>query len=125
MIFNFLLGLSLALVSLVIIAFVVFGVSQFINYIKEKRDTKKKHKVAFADTRMIADDYLKNKANDSKEISMEDLERICNEASYVSAIVDEEGNIDEFEGIKVKETDSQVKKLIKEKEGMIIFEEND
>lgn len=116
----FLMGL-LAIVGVITVAVVVVISGRWlINYVKNKLKNREKHKVAFADVREIVDDYIRNKVNNSEEISMEDLEKMCEETPYVAAVIDEEGEISEYEGFKSSKCSEKLKDTMKQEKGMII-----
>ena len=118
----FLIGLAAVLAVVAIVTIVLMCGKWLKGYIEKKLKQKEKHKVAFADTREVVDDYLKNKAEESDEISMDDLERMCDETPFVSAYVDEEGNVTDYEGIMAEEVDANFKARMKQQEGMLVFE---
>lgn len=118
----FLTGLLIVLAVVTIIKVLVMCGKWLKGYIENKLKQREKHKVAFADTREVVDDYLKKQAEQSEEISMDDLERMCNETPFVSAYVDEEGNVTDYEGIKADEVNANFKARMKQQEGMLVFE---
>ena len=86
-----------------------------LTYVIEKLKNREKHKVAFADTREIVDEYIAQKVDAADEISMDDLEKMCAKTPYVAAIVDDEtGEITDYEGIKAEETDANFKAGMKQ-----------
>lgn len=118
----FLMGLVAVLAVVAIVTVAIMCGKWLKEYIENRLKQKEKHKVAFADTREVVDDYLKNKAEESDEISMDDLERMCDETPFVSAYVDEAGNVTDYEGIKAEEVDANFKARMKQQEGMLVFE---
>ncbi len=119
----FLLGLLAVLAVVAVITILVLGIKWLVDFVKKKLKDREKHKVAFADTREIVDDYIKNKAENSEEISMDDLERMCEETPYVAANIDNEtGEITDYEGVKAEQIEAGLKQKLEEKEGMLIFE---
>lgn len=118
----FLLGLLAAVVTIAVIAVLVMGVKWLKKYVVEKLKNREKHKVAFADTREIVDEYIAQKVDAADEISMDDLEKMCAKTPYVAAIVDDEtGDITDYEGIKAEETDANFKARMKQQKGMVII----
>lgn len=118
----FLAGL-LAIVGTIVITVVSVICGAWLkSFVVKKLRNRENHKVIFADTREVVDDYIKTKAANSSEISMEDLERMCEDAPYVAAVVDEYGEINEYEGIKSSEYNANFKQRMKQKNGMIILE---
>ena len=122
MLIAFLKGLLIVLAAVVIITIAVMCGKWVKGYIENLLKRKEKHKVAFADTREVVDDYLKKNAEQADEISMDDLERMCDETPFVSAYVDEEGNVTDYEGIKPEEVNANFKARMKQQEGMLVFE---
>lgn len=123
MLTGFLIGLLIAIPTITIIIDIVLMCGKWLKgYIENKLKQKPKHKVAFADTREVLDDYLKNKVKKSDKISMDDLERMCDKIPFVSAYVDEDGNVTDYEGIKNKDVDVNFKARMKQQKGMLIFE---
>ncbi len=116
----FLLGLLAVVTTIVVTAIQILGGKWLINWAKEKIKNRNKHKVVFADTREVVDDYLKNKADNSDEISMEELERMCDESPYVGAVVDENGEISEYEGFKASKINENFSARMKQQKGMVI-----
>ena len=120
MLLAFLLGLVFVAATITIIAIVLLTIKWVKNYISDRMKSHDAHKVVFAETREVVDEYLKNKSSQEEEISMDDLENLCDRVPFVSADIDEEGNISDFEGIKPKEVDEQLKYRMKQQKGMII-----
>ncbi|MCR5701151.1 MAG: hypothetical protein K6G76_03280 [Lachnospiraceae bacterium] len=116
----FLIGLLAAIETMVIITVALMGGKWLKEYVAKKLKNKKNQKVAFADTREVVDDYLKNKADASDELSMEELERMCEKTPYVSALVDENGEIGEYEGIYAEGCNENFEVRIKQQKGMIV-----
>jgi len=51
---------------------------------------------------------------------MEELERMCDESPYVGAVVDENGEISEYEGFKASEINENFSARMKQQKGMVI-----
>lgn len=117
----FLIGL-LAVAAITIIAVAVICGKWLKDYVAKKLKNRDKHKVAFADTREVVDDYIKSKAADFEVVSMDDLERVCEETPYVAAVVDEDGEISEYEGFTTSEYNENFKARMKQQKGMVILE---
>lgn len=117
----FLIGL-LAVAAITIIAVAVICGKWLKDYVAKKLKNRDKHKVAFADTREVVDDYIKSKAADFEAVSMDDLERVCEETPYVAAVVDEDGEISEYEGFTTSEYNENFKARMKQQKGMVILE---
>jgi len=116
----FLRGLLAVVATIVITVILMLGGKWLVNWAKEKIKNRNKHKAVFADTREVVDDYLKNKTDNSDDISMEELERMCDESPYVGAVVDENGEISEYEGFKASEINENFSARMKQQKGMVI-----
>lgn len=117
----FLIGLAVALVAAIIVLAIKLVSGKWLHeLISDKLKNKKKHKVAFADTKEVVDEYMKKKVDNSEEISMDELERMCEETPFVSAMVDEDGNITDYEGYKAEQYDKNFKARMKQQKGMIV-----
>jgi len=116
----FLRGLLAVVATIVITVILMLGGKWLVNWAKEKIKNRNKHKAVFADTREVVDDYLKNKTDNSDEISMEELERMCDESPYVGAVVDENGEISEYEGFKASEINENFSVRVEQQKGMVI-----
>lgn len=118
----FLIGLLAVVATIAIISVAVICGKWLKEYVAKKLKNREKHKVAFADTREVVDDYIKSKAANSEEVSMDDLERMCEETPYVAAVVDEDGEISEYEGFKSSEYNENFKARMKQQKGMVVLE---
>lgn len=118
----FLIGLLAVVKVIKIIVVAIICGTWLKDYVARKLKNRDKHKVAFADTREVVDDYIKSKAADSEEVSMDDLERMCEETPYVAAVVDEDGEISEYEGFISSKYNENFKARMKQQKGMIILE---
>lgn len=122
MITAFLIGLLVGLATFVVTFILNITALWLVEFVKKKLRTRKNHKVAFADTREVVDDYIKNEVDGAKEISMEDLEKLCEESPYVAAVVDENGDIGEYEGFKTDKINENFSANIRKQHGMIIVD---
>lgn len=121
MLIAFLIGLAVALVAAIVVLAIKLVSGKWLHeLIADKLKNKKNHKVAFADTKEVVDEYMKNKVDDSEEISMDELERMCEETPFVSAMVDEDGNITDYEGYKAEQYDKNFQARMKQQKGMIV-----
>lgn len=116
----FLIGLVAVIATIVVTAILILGGKWLVNWAKEKIKNRNRHKAVFADTKEVVDDYLKNRADNSDEISMEELERMCEETPYVGAVVDEDGEISEYEGFTAAECNENFAARMKQQKGMVI-----
>lgn len=120
MLLAFLLGLLAVVASIAVIAIFFLTIKWVKDYITKRMKSHNAHKVVFADTRETVDGYVKSKSVEAEEISMEELERVCDEDPFVAADIDEDGNVTRFEGIKAEDVDTQVKLRMKQQNGMIV-----
>lgn len=118
----FLIGLLAVVEVIVTVVVAVIGGKWLKEYVAKKLKNREKHKVAFADTREVVDDYIKNKAANAEEISMEDLEKMCSETPYVAAVVDEDGEVSEYEGFRGEEYNENFRVRMKQQKGMVVLE---
>lgn len=119
---TFLKGL-LAVIKIIVTIFVsVITFKWLREFLEKKLKNRKKHKVVFADTREVVDDYIKNKAANAEEVPMEDLEKMCSETPYVGAVVDEDGEISEYEGVRGEEYNENFSARMKQQKGMVVLE---
>lgn len=113
----FLMGLS----SIIYGGIIAFTIKWLVEYIQKRLEKNKGKKVIFADIRDIIDDDMKKKIKKAKTMSMEDLERMCEETPYVSAVYDEEMDIVEgYEGFQAESVDTRFNQKMKENDGMIV-----
>ncbi len=124
MVLAFLIGL-LAVIGVISVIYVAYLTAKWIKEkISFRLKNRSKHKIVFADTREVVDDFLKNKLDSTEEIPMDDLERMCEKTPYVMADYDEETHsITDFEGIKANEIESHITNLLKTNSGMLVVEE--
>lgn len=123
MILAFLLGLLAVAATIAIIKIIVMGAKWLKNYILKRKEANKNHRVVFADTRDVVDDYLKTKADEADEISMNELEELCEKTPFVA--VDLDRNTDElenYEGIKAEQVDENFSANLKKHDGILIFD---
>lgn len=117
MITIFLLGLA----ATVLVGIIAFSIKWLVGYIKKRLEKNKGKKVVFTELQDIIDDDMKEKIKASKTMSLEDLERMCDETPYVSAVYDEETDtVDGYEGFQAESVDAQFNKKMKEHDGMIV-----
>lgn len=119
---RFILGLLTSVVSIFVLKGIILGFEWLKEYISEKRKEKEKHKVAFVSMKDAVDDTIRKKIEEAEEISMEELERMCEETPYVSCLVDSEtGAISDYEGIKAEKEDAKLKAKMASERGVLIF----
>jgi len=118
----FIIGL-LAVVALAIITIGVISVKWVVGKVKERLAANKRHKVVFADMRETVDSYTKEQKNKQTEYSMDDLEKMCQDAPYVFADYDiDTEEVVNYTGVNADEIDSDVKDKLKERGGIVVFD---
>lgn len=119
----FLKGLLAVIAVLTTITVVVLSVDWVVNKVKERLAANKRHKVVFADLRETVDEYIKKQKDSQEEYSMDDLERMCQEAPYVFADYDiDTGEVLNYTGVDAETIDSKVKNKLKERGGIVVFD---
>ena len=119
---QFILGLLASVVSVLVLKEIILGFEWLKKHISERLKEKEKHKVAFVSMKDAVDDIIRKKIEEAEEISMEELERMCEETPYVSCLVDSEtGAISDYEGIKAEKEDAKLKAKMASERGVLIF----
>lgn len=91
-------------------------------YVEEKLRNREKHKVAFIRTKdVIMSDEFRTEIANSREVSMDEIERIC-ETPYIAAVLDENDEIEEYEGLKASEYNENFEARMKQMNGIIVVE---
>ena len=113
----FLIGAAAA----VLIGAIAFSIKWLFGYIKKRLAKNKGKKVVFAELQDIIDDEMKEKIKASKTMSLEDLEKMCDETPYVSAVYDEKNDtVEDYEGFQAESVEDQFDQKMKENDGMIV-----
>lgn len=113
----FLIGAAAA----VLIGVIAFSIKWLVGYIKKRLAKNKGKKVVFAELQDIIDDEMKEKIKASKTMSLEDLEKMCDETPYVSAVYDEKNDtVEDYEGFQAESVEDQFDQKMKENDGMIV-----
>lgn len=119
----FLKGLLAVIAVLTTITVVVLSVDWVVNKVKKRLAANKRHKVVFADLKETVDEYIKKQKDSQEEYSMDDLERMCQEAPYVFADYDiDTGEVLNYTGVDAETIDSEVKNKLKERGGIVVFD---
>lgn len=123
MLVAFLTGLLVVLIALEVILIAYLTVSVLKDIIAERLRQDENHQVVFVDTKEVVDDYLKNRAEETEAISMEELEAMCEKTPYVVASVEKETHdISNYKGFKAQEVAENLNARMKQQNGMVIFE---
>jgi len=121
-----LVGLIAVLAITLIIKLIKLTLAAIKKLILKHKEKKQKQKVAFADTKKIIDENAKEILENAPKMSMDELEKTCEETPYF--IVDYDPETDqitsEFEGIKSEIVSGDVESFMEENatEGIVLFD---
>lgn len=123
MITKFIMGLLAVIGSVVVITVLVITAKWVTKIVKERLATNKRHKVVFADLRETIDSYTKEQKDKQKEYSMDELEKMYQEAPYVFAdYVIDTGEVTNYTGVQAEAIDADVKSRLKKVGGMVVLD---
>ena len=123
MITAFIMGVLAVIATLAIITVFAITAKWVTKKVKERQAANKRHKPIFADLRETIDSYIKEQKNKQKEYSMDELEKMCQEAPYVFADYDiDTEEVVNYTGIKAEEIDADVKSRLKKVGGLVVFD---
>ncbi len=91
---------------------------------EDSKTRKANRQVVFCDTKDLANQYINQKIKESQPVSREDLleiEKAIKEKPYILANKDED-EVGDYEAIQAETVDKKVENLLKENDGIIIFE---
>jgi hypothetical protein len=125
------MGVGAMIVSLVVAGLIVAAVITIIyltakklkELIQKRKEKNKKAKVAFGETRKIVKENAKEILANAPSMTMEDLERTCEETPYF--VVDYDPNTDEvsdYTTIKTESTDEKIESIMSQNDGIILFD---
>ena len=125
------MGFGAMVVSLVVAGLIVTAVITVIyltakklkELIQKRKEKNKKSKVAFGETRKIVKESAKEILANAPSMTMEDLEKTCQETPYF--VVDYDTNTDEvsdFTTIRTENTDEKIESIMKQNDGIILFD---
>lgn len=69
----------------------------------------------------MSDEFRREIAN-SREVSMDELERMDEKSPYIAAVLDENDEIEEYEGFKASEYNENFEARMKQMNGIIVVE---
>lgn len=119
MLLAFLTGLTVVVTTIVL---VVLGIKWFVNYCRDKLEKNKNHKVIFVGIHDIVDVVVKEKVNNAKSMSLDELERMCSETPYVAATYNPETDtVSEYEGFNPDTVEEKFIKKMEENDGFIVI----
>lgn len=125
------MGIGVAIVSLVaaglivaaVITIVYFTVKKLKELIHKRLEKNRKAKVAFGETRKIVEEHAKEILDSAPSMTMDDLERTCEETPYF--VVDYDPSTDEvsdYTTIKTESTDAKIENIMDQNDGIILFD---
>lgn len=92
-------------------------------YLKKRKEKKQKTKVAFGETKKIINENAEEILKQAPKMTMEDLERMCEETPYFVVDVDDvTEETSEFTSIQTEEVGDDVESLMKAKDGIVVFD---
>lgn len=121
---QFLALLVAGAVAAVYIACIFMCAKWLKDHIAKRLQNRENHKVVFVSTKDIIDDELKNEIDKSDEISMSDLENLCEKTPFTSVEMDREtDDLTNQEGIKPENgVDENFAAHMKQHKGILIFD---
>lgn len=118
----FLIGLAAAGAAVLVTVLVLLSIKWLKNYCEERLSKNKSHKVVFVDMQDIVNDEVKNKVNTAKEMSLDELERMCSEAPYVAADYDPETDtVSDYEGFRAESVEANFERRMRENDGLLVI----
>lgn len=122
----FLTALLAGIATVVIVACLYMCAKWLKSYIAKRLQERNAHEVktAFVDTKEVVDDYLKTKAAEADEISMEELESLTEKTPFVAVDVNRtSGALSKLEGMCPEQgTDVNFEAHMKQQQGILIFD---
>lgn len=91
---------------------------------EDSKTRKQNREVVFCDTQDLANEYISQRIKESKPVSKEELleiEKAIKDKPYILANKDG-SKVGDYEAIKAEKVDETVENLLKENDGIIIFE---
>lgn len=111
------------LIVATVITIIYLTVKKLKELIQERKEKNKKSKVAFGETRKIVKENAKEILENAPSMTMEDLERTCEETPYF--VVDYDPDTDEvsdYTTIKTNGTDEKIESIMSQNGGTILFD---
>lgn len=122
----FFIALCAVLATVIVLELIRLTFPVLKKLIKERREKKARQKVAFGDTRKIIDKNAKEILNSAPKMTMDDLEKMCEDTPYFVVDFDSESEqlTSEFQGIKPKAVGQDVQRLLDEEaeDGIVLFD---
>lgn len=114
--------LGIAASVTLIVTITVLTLPKLKEYLKKRKEKKKRTKVAFGDTKKIINSNAEEILKNAPTMKMEDLERICDETPYFVVDIDEDTEkISDFTSIKTEEIGRDFEEFMQNKGGIVVF----
>ncbi len=92
-------------------------------YLKSRKEKKERQKVAFGDTRKIINNNAEEILKKAPKMTMEELERVCEETPYFVVDVDTDTEeTSDFTSIKTEEVGKDVESFMQSNGGIVVFD---
>ncbi len=115
------LGVAAGIAIVVTIA--VLTLPKLKAYLKKRKEKKERQKVVFGDTRKIINNNAEEILQKAPKMTMEELERICEETPYFVVDLDADTEeISDFTSIKTEETGKDLESFMQSKGGIVVFD---
>lgn len=107
----------------IIVTIAVLTLPKLKSYIKSRKEKKQRQKVAFGDTRKIINNNAEKILQKAPKMTMEELEKICEETPYFVVDVDTDTEeISDFTSIKTEETGKKLESFMQRNGGIVVFD---
>lgn len=106
-----------------IVTIAVLTLPKLKSYLKSRKEKKQRQKVAFGDTRKIINNNAEEILQKAPKMTMEELERICEETPYFVVDVDTDTEeTSDFTSIKTEETGKDLESFMQRNGGIVVFD---
>lgn len=125
------MGIGAMIVSLVVAGLIVATVITIVyltakklkELIQKRKEKNRKSKVAFGETRKIVKENAREILKNAPSMTMDDLERTCEETPYFVVDYDSESDeVSDYTTIKTDGTDEKVESIMNQNDGIILFD---
>ncbi len=125
------MGIGAMIVSLVVAGLIVTTVITIVyltakklkELIQKRKEKNRKSKVAFGETRKIVKENAREILKNAPSMTMDDLERTCEETPYFVVDYDSETDeVSDYATIKTDSTDEKIESIMNQNDGIILFD---
>lgn len=125
------MGIGAMIVSLVVAGLIVTTVITIVyltakklkELIQKRKEKNRKSKVAFGETRKIIKENAREILKNAPSMTMDDLERTCEETPYFVVDYDSETDeVSDYTTIKTDSTDEKIESIMNQNDGIILFD---